>query len=367
MLGNIKAAITEALLLEHYKAAAMGKKKPKPEPPIRRLPEPPHPIIMPLGPPPALPRPLGDRRPPWAQGPRGYNGPPLPPAGSVPVGPPRGISTPQRPPVRAPVRPPAVRPQPGVGRAPAVVAPVRPTGPINVNAELQKEIEAVDAERARLQAEIDALRLQVGGGGGGGSALPPTAVPTLTTTSNPRGTPNARGTYPYYRGHGPTKKFQHEQFQDYDAMMRRGYPEWYYGGGSGRAKPNPEMRWDSGEPIDWHDYVVFGGQPPMTATEERDRERREKQYWQQQRPDIYGRPGTPFKDPRQPGYRPPGGQAPQSRGGRPPAGYRPPNYTGPFGANQRALDDVLRLQQQVPVVVPGGAGTPPSGPRARRR
>ena len=163
----------------------------------------------------------------------------------------------------------------------------------------------------------------------------------LNVSSGPvsRGTPNSRGTLPYYQGHGPTKKFLHEQFQDHMEEMRQKYPLWFDGGG--RAKKMPAgLAWDDKELIDWEDYVGFGGNPPVTAAQRAEFDRQQKLQMQQQRPDLFGQPGTRFRNPSQQ-------RAPQSGGANPPRGYQPAPPSGPMQQNQQALDAVMRLHQQM--------------------
>ncbi len=246
-------------------------------------------------------------------------------------------------------------PQPGIGRG----LPTRPTNPPPIRVpprtgnpnqggaipgdpghgaggSVEDQLRALDQEKAQLQAELDKLK---------GTAKGP----------KNRGVPNIHGTLPYdLGGHGPTQKYQHEILRDQLAKIREQAPYMFQQGAALRARPwaNP-----GGQVPTLEDAFDLGWVPPPTAAQRDAYERQQKLQLQQQRPDLFGQPGSRFKNPNQ------APRAPQSRGANPPRGYTPAPPGGPFGPNQRAMDDLMRLREQVPVVVP----QPRSGTRTRRR
>jgi hypothetical protein len=302
----------------------LGKPPPAQGGAIRRLPAPSSPPVLPLNPggvplgtPPAL-RP-GDLGPGIAIPPQLAHPPVIQrgtPAGGI--GHPATVNT-NPPPLRVPPRPGAVPGDPVQDRI----------------QQLEERLKRAEEDRAVLEGQIKQPK-----------------------GKEDRGTPNARGTYPYWQGHGPTSKFAHEQFQEDDARMRAAHPEWYHGGASNRVKPVPP----GFEDWDWTDFVMSGGQPAWTPTEKAEylkQQKQQKQQLQMQRPDIYGAPGTTFRDPQSPSYRQPGGSS-QRRGANPQVG--PGGTSGPLGANQRALDDLNRFRQAVP---PPVVRAPATGRRRR--
>lgn len=356
---TLKDAVKEAMLVDYYKAAVAKKKKPPPEPGIRPI-DPsriPKPNLRPIMAPNLENMPPGGVPPP--QAPRRSAPPVLPPATFRRQ---QEMVTP-RPPVRANPAPPPIPPSPGG----------RPTNPNAASWQQRLQDAEARLKEAERRAEEARRRLEQFTGGGG-AGLPPADAPDTAAPAsaddpfripddpNWRGTP-MDGVYPYYRGKGPTKRFKDVMEKRATADLRARYPQHFYADGRPRPIP-PGLRWDDGSDITFDDYVMFGGTPQMSATERRAWEQQQKQRLQQQAPHLYGAPGTPFRDPSRGNPR----YAPRSPGANPPRGYAPPDYSGPFGANQRALDSLQRFQQMTPPTTQrGGTSAPPTGPRARRR
>ena len=176
------------------------------------------------------------------------------------------------------------------------------------------EAERIQRENAAMEARLKARQ---------GTEKPPKAD---------RGLQNVHGTYPYnVQGHGPTEKFQHENLHDQLMEIRENSPDLFYRGAALRAKPLPNQHWDSGEEIGLEELYLGGYHPPPTATEQRNTLAEQRRLYEEQlrqlhaqqqlaRPDLFGAPGTPWRDPtRQTAPR--GGGS--TRGGSNWGGYGP--------------------------------------------
>jgi len=183
-----------------------------------------------------------------------------------------------------------------------------------------------------------------------------------------RGRANVHGTYPYDRyGHGPTEKYMSQNLRDQMLQLRSKAPNLFFRGTALRPREfTPEeqrnAKWDDGTPITLEEMYLGGYMGKPTQEDQLKQQRLQRQIleenlkqqrlqMQMQRPDLYGAPGTTFRQPR-------GGARPGQGG-----------TGGPLGANQRAMEDLLRLQKQVPPTGPLPRTTSPAQqqPTARRR